>query len=50
MEDEKTKLIDLEECVNKEYSQIIFEECKECDGYNYNCTSYYKLKDYVGKK
>lgn len=39
-----TKTIDLEECVNKNYSQIELPECKECEGYNYNCPSYYPIK------
>jgi Na+-translocating ferredoxin:NAD+ oxidoreductase RnfC subunit len=41
-----TKSIDLEVCVNKEWAQIDLPECKECEGYNYNCTSYYPLEKY----
>jgi hypothetical protein len=46
MTDEETKEINLEQCVNKNYSDIELPECADCEGYNYNCPSYYSLKQY----
>lgn len=40
--------INLEMCVNKE-QPLMEEYCKECEGYNYNCTSYYPLKESIKK-
>jgi len=41
-----TDTVDLEVCVNKNYAQIELPECSECEGFNYNCTSYYPLGRY----
>jgi hypothetical protein len=48
MKKDETKELDLEVCVNKEYADIQpVIECKECEGYNYNCPSYYTIKQRI---
>lgn len=37
---------DLEQCVNLLHAQIdIIPECRDCAGYDFNCSSYYPIKD-----
>jgi len=48
--EDDTQEIDLERCINKEYGQIEFsKECRQCEGYNYNCVSYYPLAEHYKK-
>jgi hypothetical protein len=43
--DEK-KEADLEMCINKEYADLQpIPECKECEGHNYNCPSYFSISE-----
>jgi len=44
---EETQELDLEQCVNKNYAQLVLPECGVCEGYDYNCPSYYKLGEYI---
>ena len=47
---EETDELDLEECVNKMHAEITFPQCEECEGFNYNCPSYYSMKAYVNER
>ena len=38
----------LEMCVNKE-QPILEEYCKECEGYNKQCSSYYNIREQIEK-
>jgi hypothetical protein len=47
---DETAELDLEQCVNKNYAQLQpIPECKHCEGYNYNCPSYYTIKQQINE-
>ena len=48
---DETATLDLEQCVNKEYADIQpIAECKHCEGYDYNCPSYYTIRQRIQEK